>query len=136
LREWSHKPLPALLLGLEPVQSCLGAARVISEQKVPRRVEQRIVIKFLVGETSRPLKFTTDSNNSMGKSVFHGPVCLSGVSASEGAESAWRMNRMIIQTVREWVRRQPQAFFFKRASGFFQKVGKKYVDSGGEYVED
>jgi len=32
----------------------------------------------------------------MGKSVSHGPVCLSGVSASERAESAWRMNRMIV----------------------------------------
>ena len=68
----------------------------MSEQKVPRGVEQRIVIKFLVGEKSRPLKFTTDSNNSMGKSVSHGPVCLSGVNASERAESAWRMNRMIV----------------------------------------
>jgi hypothetical protein len=44
------QPLPSLLLGLEPVQPCLGVARVMSEQKVPRRVEQRIVIKFLVGE--------------------------------------------------------------------------------------
>ena len=35
---------------LETVQSCLGVARVMSEQKVPRSVEQRIVIKFLVGE--------------------------------------------------------------------------------------
>ena len=46
---------------------------MMSEQKVPRSVEQRIVIKFLVGEKrSRPLKFTTDSNNSMGKSVSVG----------------------------------------------------------------
>ena len=44
------QPPPSLLLGLEPVQSCLGVARVMSEQKVPRSVEQRIVIKFLVGE--------------------------------------------------------------------------------------
>ena len=46
------KPQPpfSLLLGLEPVQSCLGVARVMSEQKVPRSVEQRIVIEFLVGE--------------------------------------------------------------------------------------
>jgi hypothetical protein len=44
------QPLPSLLLGLEPVQSCLGVARVMSEQKVPRRVEKRIVIKFLVVE--------------------------------------------------------------------------------------
>ena len=44
------QPPPSLLLGLEPVQSCLGVARVMSEQMVPRSVEQRIVIKFLVGE--------------------------------------------------------------------------------------
>ena len=44
------QPPPFLLLGLEPVQSCLGVARVMSEQKVPRSVEQCIVIKFLVGE--------------------------------------------------------------------------------------
>jgi hypothetical protein len=44
------QPLPSLMLGLKPVQSFLGVARVTSEQKVPRRVEQRIVIKFLVGE--------------------------------------------------------------------------------------
>ena len=44
------QPPPSLLLGLEPVQSCLGVARVMSEQKVLRSVEQRIVIKFLVGE--------------------------------------------------------------------------------------
>ena len=49
------QPPPSLLLGLEPLQSCLGVARVMSEQK-----------------TSRPLKFTTDSNNSMGKSVSVG----------------------------------------------------------------
>ena len=39
------QPPPSLLLGLEPVQSCLGVARVMSEQKVPRSVEQRSVIK-------------------------------------------------------------------------------------------
>ena len=44
------QPPPSLLLGLDPLQSCLGVARVMSEQKVPRSVEQRIVIKFLVGE--------------------------------------------------------------------------------------
>ena len=44
------QPPPSLLLGLEPVQSCLGVARVMSEHKVPRSVKQCIVIKFLVGE--------------------------------------------------------------------------------------
>ena len=51
--ESKPQPPPSLLLGLEPVQSCLGVARVTSEQKVPRSVEQRIVIKFLVGENER-----------------------------------------------------------------------------------
>jgi hypothetical protein len=32
-------------------------------------------------------------------------------------------NDAIIQTVREWIRRQPQAFF-QRASGCFENVGK------------
>ena len=41
------QPPPSLLLGLEPVQSCLGVARVMSKQKVPQSVEQCIVIIFL-----------------------------------------------------------------------------------------
>jgi len=52
------QPPPSLLLGLEPVHSCLGVARVMSEQKVPRSVEQRIVIKFLVGENGDILSHT------------------------------------------------------------------------------
>jgi hypothetical protein len=71
----------------------------------------------------------------MGKSVSHGPVCLSGVSAPERAESAWRINRMIIQTVREWIRRQPQAFF-EKGIRMVPERWKKCVDSGEEYVED
>jgi hypothetical protein len=51
---------------------------------------RRIHCRTVWMTASRPLKFTTDSNNSMGKSVSHGPVCLSGVSASERAESVWR----------------------------------------------
>ena len=52
VRPWESEAttFTSLLLGLEPVQSCLGVARVMSEQKVPRSVEQRVVIKFLVGE--------------------------------------------------------------------------------------
>jgi hypothetical protein len=71
----------------------------------------------------------------MGKSVSHGLVCLSGVTASERAESTWRMNRMIIQTVREWIRRQSQAFF-EKGIRMIPERWKKCVDSGGEYVED
>jgi hypothetical protein len=45
------------------------------------------------------------------------------------------MNRMIMQTVREWISRQPQAFFEK---SFRMLPGrwKKCIDSGVEYVED
>ena len=52
VRPWESEATTStpLLLRLEPVQSCLGVARVMSEQKVPRSVEQRIVSKFLVGE--------------------------------------------------------------------------------------
>ena len=52
VRPWESEATISTLppAGLEPVQSCLGVARVMSEQKVPRSVEQRIVIKFLVGE--------------------------------------------------------------------------------------
>jgi hypothetical protein len=40
-------------------------------------------------------------------------VCLSGVSASERAARRFADNDVVIQTVREWIRRQPQAFFEK-----------------------
>ena len=49
VRPWERvkpQPPPSLLLVLEPVQSCLGVARVMSEKKVPRSMEQRIVIKL------------------------------------------------------------------------------------------
>jgi hypothetical protein len=45
---------PSLLLGLEPVQFFLRVARVVREQKLPRSVEQQIVINFLVGENGPP----------------------------------------------------------------------------------
>jgi hypothetical protein len=45
------------------------------------------------------------------------------------------MNRMIIHTVWEWIRRQPQAFFEKDIR-MLPERWKKCVDSGGEYIED
>jgi hypothetical protein len=85
-------------------------------------------------KTSRPLKFTTDFNSSMGKRVSHGPVSLSGVSASERAERQFADNA-VIQTVREWIRRQPQAFF-EKGIRMLPERWEKCVDSGGEKVED
>jgi hypothetical protein len=71
----------------------------------------------------------------MGKSVSHGPVCLSGVSASERAERRFADNDAVIQTVREWIRRKPQAFF-EKVIRMLPECLKKCVDFGGEYVED
>ena len=36
------QPPPSLLLGLEPVQSCLGGATMMSEQKVPRSMGKSV----------------------------------------------------------------------------------------------
>jgi hypothetical protein len=44
-------------------------------------------------------------------------------------------NDAVIQTVREWIRRQPQAFF-EKVIRMLPKRCKKCVDSGREYVED
>jgi len=41
----------------------------------------------------------------------------------------------VIQTVREWIRRQPQAFF-EKGIRMLPKRRKKCVDSGGKYIED
>jgi hypothetical protein len=40
----------------------------------------------------------------------------------------------VIQIVREWIRRQPQAFFF-RASGCFQNVGKNVLAPEGSTLK-
>jgi hypothetical protein len=71
----------------------------------------------------------------MGKSVSHEPVCLSGLSASERTERRFADNDPVIQTVREWICRQPQAFF-EKGIRMLPERWKKYVDSRGEYVED
>ena len=44
-------------------------------------------------------------------------------------------NDAVIHTVREWIRRQPQAFF-EKGIRMLPEGWKKCVDSGGEYVED
>jgi hypothetical protein len=44
-------------------------------------------------------------------------------------------NDAVIQTVLEWIRRQPQAFF-EKGIRMLPERWKKCVDSGGEYVED
>jgi len=88
-------------------------------------------------KTSRPLKFTTDSNNSMGKSVSHGPVCLSGVSFSEG--------RQRVENEPHDSRPSSRLFgsgyaanhkpFLKRAPGCLQKVGKIVLTPEGSTLK-
>jgi hypothetical protein len=71
----------------------------------------------------------------MGKSVSHGPVCLSGDKCFREGRERFADNDAVIQTVREWIRRQLQAFFEKSIS-MLPERWKTCVDSGGEYVED
>jgi hypothetical protein len=74
----------------------------------------------------------------MGKSVSHGPVCLSGVSASERAESAWRMNCMIVGLHPDCAGMDTPPttrLFLKRASGCFQNVGKNVLTLEGSTVK-
>jgi hypothetical protein len=60
---------------------------------------------------------------------------LSGVSDSEKAERRFAAKDAVIQTVREWIRRQPQSFF-EKGIRMLPERWKKCVDSEGEYVED
>jgi hypothetical protein len=57
------------------------------------------------------------------------------LSASERAERRFADNDAVIQTVREWIRRQPQVFF-EKGIRMLPESWKKCDDSGGEYVED
>ena len=66
----------------------------MSEQKVPRSVQQRIVIKFL-GENVPSAEIHHRLQQQYGEECLS-RTRVSGVSASERAESAWRMNRMIV----------------------------------------
>jgi hypothetical protein len=58
------------------------------------------------------------------------------LSASERAERRFVDNDAVIQTVRDWIRRQPKTFFFEKGIRMLPELWKKYVDSGGEAVED
>jgi hypothetical protein len=73
----------------------------MSEQKVPRSVEQRIVIKFLVGENVPSAEIRHRLQQQYGEECLSRTVCLIGVSASERAERRFADNDAVIQTVRE-----------------------------------
>ena len=110
----------------------------MSEQKVPWSVEQRTVIKFLVGENAP----STEIHHRLQQQ--YGEECLSRTCVFEWCK-CFREGRervenephddAIIQTVREWIRRQPQAFF-EKGIRMLPERWKNCVDSRGEYVED
>jgi hypothetical protein len=110
----------------------------MSEQKVPRRVEQRIVIKFL-GENVPSAEIHHRLQQQ------YGEECLSRTRVFEWYK-CFREGRECMENEPHDRRPSSRLFgsgyaanhkpFLKRASGCFQNVGKKCVDSGGEYVED
>jgi hypothetical protein len=131
------QPLPSLLLGLEPVQSCLGVARVMSEQKVPRRVEQRIVIKFL-GENVPSAEIHHRLQQQYGKE------CLSRTRVFKWCK-CFREGRERVQNEPHDRRPSSRLFgsgyaannkpFLKRESGCFQNVGKNVLTPDGSTLK-
>ncbi|GBN00945.1 hypothetical protein AVEN_180060-1 [Araneus ventricosus] len=81
----------SLLLVSEFVQSCLEIAKRYRKAWNNALLSNSSLEKMLYH-----LKFTTDFNNVIGKSVSHRSAYLSHVSASDREESEWRMNRMTI----------------------------------------
>ena len=102
---------------------------------------RRIHCRTVWMTASRPLKFTTDSINSMGKSVSRTRVFERCKCFREGRERVEnephdrQPRTSVTETVREWIRRQPQAFI-EKGIRMLPERWKKCVDSGGEYVED
>jgi hypothetical protein len=102
-------------------------------------VESGITHCDQIPRRKRPVRCNSPQtpNNSMGKSVSHGPMCLSGVSASERAE---RMEN-------EPHDRRPSSRLFgsgyaanhnpclKRASGCFQNGGKNVLTPAGSTLK-
>jgi len=108
---------------------------VMSKQKVPRSMEQRIVIKFLIGENVPSAEIHHRLQQQYGEEclswarVFEWCKCF-----REGRERV-ENDDAVIQTVREWIRCQPQAFF-EKGIRMLPECWKNCVDSGGEYIED
>ena len=85
------QPPPSLLLGLEPVQSCLVDARVMSEQKVPRSVEQRIpilLLEYVVNFSGRDVFSNEEFDHN---ALFHVPRYL--LFAHHSSNSQTGLNR-------------------------------------------
>ena len=106
----------------------------MSEQKV----EQRTVIKFL-GENVPSAEIHHILQQKYGEEclswtrVFEWCKCFR--EGRERVENEPHYNDAVIQTVREWIRRQPQAFF-EKGIRMLPERWKNCVGSGGECVED
>jgi hypothetical protein len=111
----------------------------MSEQKVPRRVEQRFVIKFLVGENVPSAEIHHRLQQQ------YGEECLSRTRVSEWCK-CFREDRGHMENEPHDRRPSSRLFgsgyaanhtpFFEKGIRMLPERWKKCVDSGGEYVEN
>ncbi|PNF16226.1 hypothetical protein B7P43_G15299 [Cryptotermes secundus] len=136
----------------------------MSEQKVPRSMEQRIVIKFLVAENVPSIeihhrlqqvpflqdnacphsaKITVETLWKLKWNLLTHPPYSPDLALSDfylfgrlksDLQGMQFVDDAVIQTVREWTCRQPQAFF-EKGIRMLPECWKKCVDARGEYVE-
>lgn len=86
-------------------------------------------------ETLRKLKWNLLTHPPYSPDLAPSDFYLFGRLKSDLQGMRFADNDAVIQTVREWIRRQPQAFF-EKGIRMLPERWKKCVDSGGEYVED
>jgi transposase len=81
-------------------------------------------------ETLRKLK-----RNLLTHPLYSPDLALFGRLKSDSRGMRFADNATVIQSVWDWIRRQPQAFF-EKGIRMLPERWKKCVDSSGEYVED
>jgi len=86
-------------------------------------------------ETLRKLKWNLLTHPPYSPDLAPSDFYLFGGLKSDLQGMRFADNAAVIQTVREWIRRQPQAFF-EKGIRMLPERWKKCVDSGGEYIED
>jgi hypothetical protein len=86
---------------------------VTSEQKVPRSVEQRIVIKFLVGENVPSAESYHRLQQQSGEECLSRTRVFEWCKCFREGRERFAEKDAVMRTVRVWIRRQPQAFFEK-----------------------
>ena len=86
-------------------------------------------------ETLRKLKWNLLTHPPYSPDLAPSDFYLFGRLKSDLQGMRFADNTAVIQTAREWIRRQPQAFF-EKGIRMLPERWKNCVDSGGEYVED